>query len=362
MADDSSDKTEAPTPKRREKAREDGQIARSQDLTSSMLLVGITILLGATGGRLVEALGTLLAICLDGSLAIRADRDVVPTFVQAGAIVGGAMWPLMLGTVVIAIAANFLQVGFHPSLKRITPTFPFNPMKGLKKMFGGGGGSGRGPAGLAMNVAKLVVVTFLAYTALHGKVDAIIGVANLEPVEIFQLCAGIVYDITLRIGIVLLLLAIVDFGYQKYSIEKSLKMTKQEVKDEMKNAEGDPKIKARRRQIAMQLAMKRMATEVPKADVIVTNPTHYAIALKYDEAKGGAPKVVAKGTDLVALRIREIAAEHGIPIIERPPLARALYRLCEVGQEIPEQFYSAVAEILAYVYELTGRNRRKVPA
>ena len=360
MADDSSDKTEAPTSKRREEARENGQIAQSKDLTASMLLVGVTILLGATGGQVVEALRLLLTITLDGSLAIHADRDIVPTFTLAGVIVAGAIWPLLLGTVIIAIVANLIQVGFHPSTKRITPKFEFNPMKGLSKLTGGGGM--RGPVSFAMNLAKLTVVTFLAYTALHGKMDAIVGIAQLEPLQTFSLCAGIVYDITLRIGVVLLILAILDFGYQKFQIEKDLRMTKQEVKDEMKNAEGDPKMKARRRQIAMQLAMKRMASEVPKADVIVTNPTHYAIALKYDEAKGGAPKVVAKGTDLVALRIREIAAEHGIPIIERPPLARALYRLCEVGQEIPEQFYSGVAEILAYVYELTGRNKRKVPA
>lgn len=358
MADDNGDKTEAPTPKKREQARENGQIARSQDLTSSLLLVGITLLLGVTGGQLVESMRLLLHVALDGTLAIRAQRDMVPTFIQAGAIVGAAIWPLLVGTVLIAIVANFVQVGFHPSTKRITPKFDMNPMKGIKKLFGGGG-TGKGPVGFLMNLAKLAVVSFLAYSALHGKLDVIVGVANLEPLQIFSLSAGIVYDITLRIGLFLLILSIVDFAYQKFSIEKQLKMTKQEVKDEMKNAEGDPKIKARRRQIAMQLAMKQMASEVPKADVIVTNPTHYAIALKYDADKSNAPKVVAKGTDLIALRIREIAAEHGIPIIERPPLARALYRLCEVGQEIPEQFYNAVAEILAYVYELTGKNRRR---
>lgn len=359
MAEENDDKTEVPTPKRREEARERGQVARSADLTSSLLLVGIIVLLGMTGGRIVMAMRVVLTQSLDGSLIVLGDRDLVPVLTQVGLTVGGAMAPLLLGTVVMAMLANLVQVGFHPSLKHVRPKLSLNPMTGLKRLMPGGG---RGPVKFGMNLAKLALVSFLAYGAVRGKLDAIVGIAMLQPLQILMLCSGIVYDIILRIGIFLLLLAIADFAYQKYSIEQDLKMSKQEVKDEMKNAEGDPKIKARRRQIAQQLAMKRMASEVPKADVIVTNPTHYAIALKYDADRSNAPKVIAKGMDLVALRIREIAAEHGIPIIERPPLARALYRLCDVGHEIPEQFYNAVAEILAYVYELTGKSRRKVPA
>ena len=155
------------------------------------------------------------------------------------------------------------------------------------------------------------------------------------------------------------LLAILDYAWQKWRLERELKMTKQEVKEEMRRMEGDPKIKQRRRQIALQMAQKRLAKDVPTADVIITNPTEFAIALKYDADAMHAPKVVAKGQDLIAKRIREIAIEHGIPIVERKPLARALYKLVEVGQEIPEQFYSAVAEILAYVYELSGKLRQQ---
>ena len=359
MANENDDKTEAPTPKRREEARERGQIARSADLTSSLLLVGITVLLGMTGGQIVMAMRVVLERSLDGTTLVMTDRDLVPTLTQIGLTVGGAMAPLLVGTVVMAMLANLVQVGFHPSLKRVQPKLNLNPMAGLKRLMPGGG---QGPVKFGMNLAKMGIVSFLAYSAIRGKIGAIVAVSMLDPLAIAMLCGGIVYDIVIRIGVFLLLLAIADFGYQKYYIEQQLKMSKQEVKDEMKNAEGDPMIKARRRQIAQQLAMKRMASEVPKADVIVTNPTHYAIALKYDADKSNAPKVVAKGMDLVALRIREIAAEHGIPIIERPPLARALYRLCDVGHEIPEQFYNAVAEILAYVYELTGKARRKVPA
>ena len=158
----------------------------------------------------------------------------------------------------------------------------------------------------------------------------------------------------------LTVLAAADYGYQRWQFERGLRMTKQQVKDEMRNMEGDPKIKMRRRQIAHQMATKKLKKDVPTADVVVTNPTEFAVALKYDQSTMHAPRVVAKGQGLIAQRIREIAIEAGVPILERKPLARALYKLVEVGQEIPEQFYSAVAEILAYVYELTGKVRRKV--
>jgi flagellar biosynthetic protein FlhB len=176
--------------------------------------------------------------------------------------------------------------------------------------------------------------------------------------QAFALGASIVYAVGLRVAALLLVLAIVDYTYSRFRNETKLRMTKQEVKEEMRRMEGDPKIKQRRRQIAYQMASKRLAKDVPTADVIITNPTHFAIALKYDAATMHAPKVVAKGQDLLAQKIREIAIAHGIPIIERKPLARALYRLVEVGKEIPEQFYSAIAEILAYVYELSGKLRR----
>jgi len=176
--------------------------------------------------------------------------------------------------------------------------------------------------------------------------------------QIFNLGATMVYSIGMRIATVLLVLAILDYVYQRFRVETELKMNKQEVKEEMRRMEGDPKIKQRRRQIAMQQKVQRLKKDVPTADVVVTNPTHYAVALKYDPDGMISPKVVAKGQDFLALRIREIAAEAGVPILERPPLARSLYRLVEVGQEIPEDFYAAVAEILAYVYELTGNSKR----
>jgi flagellar biosynthesis protein FlhB len=171
------------------------------------------------------------------------------------------------------------------------------------------------------------------------------------------LAGEVIFSVGVRIALLLLVLALIDYAYQRFRVQKELRMTKREVKEEMRRMEGDPLMKQRRRQIAVQMAQQRLKNDVPTADVVVTNPTEFAVALKYDSASMHAPKVVAKGTGYMAMRIRELAIGSGVPILERPPLARALYRMCEVGQEIPEQFYTAVAEILAYVYELTGRRK-----
>jgi flagellar biosynthetic protein FlhB len=273
-------------------------------------------------------------------------------------VVGLAMAPLMGGVMLLAVAVNLAQVGFHLNTKKLEPNLGgLNPLKGLGKMFGG-----NSAMALAMSLLKLVVVSLVAYSAVHGRLHQIIAVQQLTYMQIFGLGMEMTYSICLRIGLLLLVLAIADYVYQRIRIERELRMTKQEVKEEMRRMDGDPLIKQRRRQLAQEMLKKKLKKDVPTADVIVTNPTHYAVALKYDADTMNAPRVVAKGGDYMAKRIREIAIENGIPILERPPLARALYRLCDVGQEIPEQFYSAVAEILAYVYELGGKIRSKQSA
>jgi flagellar biosynthetic protein FlhB len=266
------------------------------------------------------------------------------------------MAPLLIAAVIIAVVVNVAQVGLFFNTKKLQPNLAaLNPLKGLGKMF-----KGQGWVQLVMNLMKLTLVGWVAYSAVGGRIGEIAMSQGLEFKQIFNLGASLVYAIGMRIGIVLLILALIDYAYQRYRTEKELKMSKQEVKEEMRRMEGDPKIKQRRRQIALQGAVQRLKKDVPTADVVVTNPTHFAVALKYDDAGGmGAPRVVAKGQDYLAMRIREIAAEAGVPILERPPLARSLYKMVEVGQEIPEQFYAAVAEILAYVYELTGKVRRR---
>jgi len=357
MADDSGDKTEAPTPRRRAEAKEQGNVARSMDLTAAMLMIGSMVLLKIYGLNIIGTLKTFLEQMLSArSLSDTNTTSAVVDFGRAIAMVGVALAPLLLGLVAIAVLSNMLQVGIVFNPARLQPNLAgLNPFKGLGKLLG----KGKGPMALLMNVMKLVLVAFFAYTAIRGKMGLIVMAQQLSFMQIFGLASEVVYDIALRIGIVLFVLALMDYAWQRYRIEQELKMSKQEVKDEMRRMEGDPHIKQRRRQIAMQIATQKLKKDIPTADVIVTNPTHFAVALKYDPKTMGAPRVIAKGADLMAFRIREIAVAAGIPILERKPLARALYATCEVGDEVPEEFYATVAEILAYVYELTGKVRDK---
>ena len=355
MAEDAGDKTEAPTPRRRIEAREQGNIARSHDLSSAVLMLGMLVMLNWYGQGLVQALRGIM----DRMLSASSMRDFNPNNAAhgfAGAImqVGGALAPIFIGAIILMVVVNVAQVGLNFSTKRLQPNLAaLNPLRGAGKLF-----KGQNWVQFVMNLLKLFLVGWVAYGAVSGRIGEIAMAQALDFNQIFNLGATMVYSIGIRIGTVLLVLAILDYVYQRFRVEKELKMTKQEVKEEMRRMEGDPKIKQRRRQIAMQQKVQRLKKDVPTADVVVTNPTHYAVAVKYDPDGMISPKVVAKGQDFLALRIREIAAEAGVPILERPPLARSLYRLVEVGQEIPEDFYAAVAEILAYVYELTGKSKR----
>lgn len=360
MADEFAEKTEAPTPRRRTEAREQGNIPRSADLTSAAMLLAMLLLLQFQGPQLVAALRTATERILSrDTLANHDPAAVGQLLLSTLGVVARGMAPLLLGVILIAILANLAQVGLFFSTKRLKPNFKaLNPANGIKRIFGGGNGWMQ----LLMKAAKVALVGIVAYSAIHARLAQIVTAQQLSFMQIFALAADAVYAIALRLGIVLLVLAILDYLWQRYRVEKQLKMTKQEVKDEMKRMDGDPMVKQRRRQIAMQRAMQRIRSAVPTADVVVTNPTEFAVALKYDEGEMRAPKVVAKGRGYIAQRIREVAIEHGVPILERPPLARALFRLVEVGQEIPEQFYAAVAEILAYVYELSGKMRRQAVA
>ena len=357
MADDDfGEKTEAPTPRRRQEAREQGNIARSPDLNSAVLLLAVVVFLDWYGPNLIGTLKTLMAQML-GADSIR-EVAVSGVFVQilfALRLIAVAMAPILIGVMVIAIIINIIQVGLFLSFKRLQPNLAaLNPFKGLGKLF-----SARDNlVHLAMNLLKLTFIGLVAYSAVRAKLTLILSTQQIGFLQIFSLGAAVVYSVAMRIGTVLLILAILDYSYQKWRTEQQLKMSKHEIKEEMRRMEGDPQIKNRRRQIAIQRNLQAIRKNVPTADVIVTNPTEFAIALKYDPNSMNAPKVVAKGADHMAMRIREIAIASGIPILERPPLARALYRLVDVGQEIPERFYSAVAEILAYVYELSGKLKR----
>jgi flagellar biosynthetic protein FlhB len=357
MAEEGGEKTEAPTPKRREEAREQGSVARSPDLNAAVVLLGALLLLHWYGGGLFQALQTVVQHMLSrDSFAQMDPHHLLDTTVPQLMTIARAMAPLMLGIIVLAVLANIAQVGWHLTPSRLAPNFAaLNPMTGLERLL-----KRRGIVALAMGILKMTLVGLMAYSAIHSRIDLIVHVEQLTFLQAFGLAGQMIFDIGMRVGVLLLVLAVFDYLWQRRQLEQSLKMSKQEVKEEMRRMEGDPKVKQRRRQIANQLAHKRLKKTVPTADVVVTNPTEFAVALKYDSATMAAPRVVAKGQGLMAARIRELAVEAGIPILERKPLARALYKMVEVGQEIPEEFYSTVAEILAYVYELTGKVRRRV--
>ena len=355
MAEEFGDKTEDPTPKKREEAREQGNIARSPDLTAATLLVGSLMLLHYFGEKILIAMCSgirrmLSEESLGAVNANTATEGLASQFTSAAV----SLVPLFGGIVLIAFIVNVAQVGFHLLPSKLAPNFEaLNPVRGLGKLF-----QSQGMMRLVMGLLKMTLVGMAAYSAIHARMSQIIGIERLDYLQFFHLGGEMVYSIGMRVGLLLLTLALIDYFWQRHSIEQSLKMTKQEVKDEHKRDQGDPKLKMRRRQIAQQIAQRKLAKDVPTADVVITNPTEFAIALKYDPKAMHAPRVVAKGQDLMAKRIRELAIAAGVPILERKPLARAMYGLVDVGQEIPEEFYSAIAEILAYVYELTGKVRR----
>ena len=346
------EKTEAPTPRRREEARDNGQIARSQDMTAAAMMLAAVLLISNFGENVMKVMKELLFHWLGPAGLTTGMPDPFTIMLQLFVRVAVALSPILIGLLLTAVVMNVIQVGFFLNFEKVMPNLmALNPVKGLGKIFG----KGQGVVSLLMNLAKMTMIALCAYSAISGKMAAIVGATQLDVGQVFGIGATVLHDIALRIAVLLLILSVIDFAYQKYKITQELKMTKQEVKEEAKRMDGDPVIKQRRRQIAQQRAMKRVKQAVPTADVIVTNPTHYAVALKYEAGAMHAPKVVAKGADFLALKIREIAAEHGVPILERPPLARALYRTTEVGQEIPEEYYNAVAEIMAYVFEISGR-------
>ena len=356
MADDYGDKTEDPTPRKRQEAREQGKVARSRDLATAVLIIGSMVLIKVYGQGLVDALRALVREMLGAeSMARTTPIGAVEASGRALIALAVALAPLLLGMIVLVVVTDVLQVGLRFNGKKIQPNLgALNPIKGFGRLFG----KDRKPMQGAIAMSKLVLVALVAYSAIHSRLAQLVMAQQLEFIQIFGLGGEVVYAIGLRIGIVLLILALIDYAYQRWKMEQELKMTKQEVKDEMRRMDGDPRVKQRRRQLAQQMMKEQLKRDVPTADVIVTNPTHFAVALKYDSGNMHAPRVVAKGQDFMAQRIREIAIASGVPILERPPLARALYKLVQVGQEIPEQYYSAVAEILAYVYELSGKARR----
>ncbi len=351
MAGFADDKTEAPTPRRRQEARAKGQVARSQDLTAAVLLLSGFLTLSFIGPGLWR---TMLAMTRAG-LTGGPTAHVEELFPFALAVVTEPMkWvaPFMLVLFAVMIMTLLLQVGFLFTGHPLIPTLSkLNPINGIQRLF-----SIRSVVLAMVNFGKLLIVGLVAYMTMSGRADAIVHLFMFPMHEGFALGASLMFELTMRMGAALLILALLDFAWQRYRHEKDLRMTKEEVKDELRSMEGDPQLKRRRKEVQLRLALQRLQQDVPTADVIVTNPTHVAVAIRYDAETMPAPKVVAKGADLVAMRIRQIAIEFGVPIVQKPPMARAMYESVEVGEQIPERLYQAMAEILAFVYELGGKS------
>jgi len=349
VAEDSDDKTEAPTPHRLEKAREEGQIPRSRELTSLLiLLVGVCVI-WMGGESLARKLASLL------SSGLRFDHSIIndPNLIlgQIIRLIREAMLgllPLIVGVVLVALVAPVMLGGLVFSGKSLAFKFDkLNPLPGIKKMF-----SAQSVAELVKALLKSVLVGSVTGFYLWSHWPDMMHLISQSPLTAMGNALNLVGLCTLLVALGVIPMVGFDVFWQIYSHVKKLRMSRQDIRDEFKQSEGDPHVKGRIRQMQRAAARRRMMADVPKADVIVTNPTHYSVALQYDEKKMSAPKVVAKGAGLVALRIREIAAEHRVPVLEAPPLARALYRHAEIGQQIPGQLYAAVAEVLAWVWQL----------
>lgn len=347
------EKTEPATPKRRQEAREKGQVAKSIEVNSTAILVIGLLFLYFYGPQMMMKGQQYMRILFENITAIHVDADNLQgylgmLFLKSAFIV----LPFMLVILVIGLAVNFGQVGFMITGEPLLPKWnKVNPLSGFKRIFA----SKRSIVELAKNIFKLILISVIAYYTIKGEVENYIPLMDKSPYNIFSFVAWETFEVTMKILMVFLFIAMLDFAFQKYDFEESIKMTKQEVKDDLKQMEGDPQVKARIRSIQREQARKRMMQEVPEADVVITNPTMLAIAVKYDMTTMDAPVVVAKGARLIAEKIRKIAEENGIPIVQDKPLARALFKAVEVGDQIPEEFFHAVAEILAYVYKLKSK-------
>jgi len=343
------EKTEEPTEKKKRDARNKGNIAKSRDLSSAMLLLAAIYLLKYLGPYVAEYMLKFVAKVFTDDLPNLASperKEIIPHAIDWMLWMALMIMPFMVAMAIVAYVASYYQVGMMFSSESLKMKFDkLNPVAGFKRMF-----ATRNFVMLAMNIAKLTVVMGLAWSYMYVEFQNSLTMVEMETAGTFIYTVDKVLTLARNMALLLLILGFADFQYQKWKHNKELKMTKQEVKEEYKQMEGDPKIKQKRRQKAMELAMNRMMNEVPQAEVVVRNPTHYAVAISYKPGMN-APTVVAKGKDKMAERIIEAAREARIPMVENPPLARQLYKAVEVGDVIPEEMFAAVAEVLASVMD-----------
>ena len=350
------EKTEKATPKKRRDARKKGQVRRSTEVNTAFCAIVMFGLLFAIWPMFVEQMMGIFSEHFSEQSILMARRGLNQNEIMeilARVLLGffGMMFPILAAALVAGVAANVLQIGFMFTTETMKVKLnKINPINGFKQMF-----SPRKLFDLFKNLLKIFLVGYVAYTDYISLLDKFGRYVGQDIYVSFVDIMRTAFLMALKMCIVMVFIAVADFLYQWWKYEKDLRMTKQEVKDEYKMMEGDPKIKGKIRQKQMQMSAMRMMQQVPEADVVITNPTHYAVALSYKEKEHTAPRVLAKGQDYIAHKIREVAMEHDIQIVENPPLAQSLYATCEVGDEIPDELYQAVADVLVFVYRQKGR-------
>ena len=352
-----AEKTEQPTAKKLDDARKEGQVAKSQEIATAFSLLAFFLLLrlmyGFIGTNFQNIFGRVynnipnVARTYDGFLPVYYLRSILNNAILTMLLICA---PFFIAGFLIAFLSDLVQVGFKPTGKPLQPKLSkLNPISGLKKIF-----STRKLFELAKSILKLVIMAVVIISFFNGRTESLFLLYDMTLKQAIGLMGSMIIDLGIRIAAAYMVIAFADLIYQRRKFNKDMMMTKQEVKDEYKNTEGNPEVKSAQKRRMMQASRRRMMQAVPQADVVITNPTHYAVAIKYDAAVSDAPIVVAKGSDYLAQRIKEIAKESNVEIVENKPLARMLFANVEVGEMVPPELYKAVAEVLAYVYHLKG--------
>jgi flagellar biosynthetic protein FlhB len=347
------EQTEKATPKRRSEARKRGQVAKSADLSGAVIFLTIATILHFMLFQAFLGAAHMVHIALDQPRPVE-DPTIDSASNTVFAIAHGAIFPMgvLFGiTVIVSILINVLQVGFTLTLQPLKPNFSrLNPIAGIQRLF-----SAQSIVNLAKQIFKMSILCMLIYQAINGNIGEIYSLSEESPLRLVHFVDDLLFSVSIRFGFFLLGLGMFDYFWERHRLAEMLKMTKTEVKDETRQQEGSSEAKGVFKRRQREIARKRMMTAVPTATVIITNPTHFAVALKWDEEKMAAPVLVAKGADLMAKRIRDLGRQHEIPLIENPPLARALYRDVPLDTPIPAELYSAVAKVIAFVFALRAR-------
>ena len=349
------DKTEKATPKKLDDARKEGRVARSSDLINGFMLLVMFFVLklfgGIMAGLFLDSFVKYYNKASDISMEVFDVRQAVNLSNEIVLDIVIASLPVLIGSFIVALVGNIVQVGWKVTGKPLKPKLDrLNPIGGLKRMF-----SQEKVVELIKSILKVLAIALVAYNEVKDRWKFILNLYDFEFMQAILNIFDIVLDVGIKISLIFVVIGLADFGYQKWKHLHDLRMSKQEVKDEMKQSEGDPQIKGQIRQKMREGARRRMMQDLPKADVVITNPTHFAVAVKYDKETAEAPYVLAKGADYVAANIKEIAKQNNIEIVENKPLARMLYYNVEIGDQIPPELYQMVAEVLAYVYSVKNK-------